>query len=72
MQLKLDKEDEESNEYWIDFQREFLIIKNEKIEELQKASIEYDELISRKPAIIKVLDNTTKKNNEVQCDTLPF
>lgn len=72
MQLKLDKKDEESNEYWIDFQREFLIIKNEKIEELQKASIEYDELISRKPAIIKVLDNTTKKNNEVQCDTLPF
>lgn len=72
MQLKTDKEDEENNEYWIDFQRESLIIKNEKIEELQKASMEYDELISRKPAIIKVLDNTTKNQNEIQCFNLPF
>jgi hypothetical protein len=65
-------EKNENNECWVNFQRELSIIKIEKFEELEAASREFDELNLRKPAIIKVLDNTTKKKDEIQYFNLPF
>jgi hypothetical protein len=47
--------------------REAAIIEFQKREELEQANYEYQ--LIRKPAIINI---TTEKNNEVQCDTLPF
>lgn len=47
--------------------RETAIIQLQKREEVEKANQEYE--LIRKPAKIIL---TTKKNNEVQCDTLPF
>lgn len=47
--------------------RETAIIQLQKREEVEKANHEYE--LIRKPAKIIL---TTKKNNEVQCDTLPF
>jgi hypothetical protein len=46
--------------------REAAIIRLQKIEEVEQANHEYEK---RKPAKIIL---TTEKNNEVQCDTLPF
>ena len=47
--------------------REAAIIKLQKRDEVEKANHEYES--TRKPAKITI---TTEKNNEVQCDTLPF
>ena len=47
--------------------REAAIIQLQKREEVEQANHEYES--TRKPAKIIV---TTEKNNEVQCDTLPF
>ena len=47
--------------------REAAIIQLQKKEEVEQANHEYES--TRKPAKIIV---TTEKNNEVQCDTLPF
>jgi len=47
--------------------REAAIIRLQKIEEVEQANHEYEK---RKPA--KIILTTEKKNNEVQCDTLPF
>lgn len=71
MQMKINEKNE-NNECWVNFQRELSIIKIEKFEELEAASREFDELNLRKPAIIKVLDNTTKKKDEIQYFNLPF
>jgi hypothetical protein len=65
-------EKNENDDCWVNFQRELSIIKIEKFEELEAASREFDELNLRKPAIIKVLDNTTKKKDEIQYFNLPF
>jgi ribosomal protein L2 len=46
--------------------REAAIIRLQMREEVEKANHEYEKI---KPAKIIV---TTEKNNEVQCDTLPF
>jgi hypothetical protein len=46
--------------------REDAIIQLQKREEVEQANHEYEK---RKPAKIIL---TTEKNNEVQCDTLPF
>ena len=46
--------------------REAAIIQLQKRDEVEKANHEYEK---RKPAKIIV---TTEKNNEVQCDILPF
>jgi hypothetical protein len=72
MQSKIGEENCD-HEHWINFQRESSIIEIEKFEELQLASREFDESSLRKPAVIKVLDNTTKnKDYEVQYFSLPF
>jgi hypothetical protein len=71
MEMKINEKNE-NNECWVNFQRELSIIKIEKFEELEAASREFDELNLRKPAIIKVLDNTTKKKDEIQYFNLPF
>jgi hypothetical protein len=47
--------------------REAAIIKLQKRDEVEQANHEYES--TRKPAKIIL---TTEKNNEVQCDTLPF
>lgn len=47
--------------------REAAIIQLQKKDEVEKANHEYE--LTRKPAKIII---TTEKNNEVQCDTLPF
>ena len=47
--------------------REAAIIQLQKRDEVEQANHEYES--TRKPAKIIV---TTEKNNEVQCDTLPF
>jgi hypothetical protein len=47
--------------------REDAIIQLQKREEVEQANHEYEK---RKPA--KIILTTEKKNNEVQCDTLPF
>ena len=47
--------------------REAAIIKLQKRDEVEQANHEYES--TRKPAKILL---TTEKNNEVQCDTLPF
>jgi len=71
MQMKINEKNE-NDDCWVNFQRELSIIKIEKFEELEAASREFDELNLRKPAIIKVLDNTTKKKDEIQYFNLPF
>jgi hypothetical protein len=47
--------------------REAAIIRLQMREEVEQANHEYEK---RKPA--KIILTTEKKNNEVQCDTLPF
>lgn len=47
--------------------REAAIIQLQKRDEVEQANHEYES--TRKPAKIIL---TTEKNNEVQCDTLPF
>ena len=47
--------------------REAAIIQLQKKDEVEQANHEYES--TRKPAKIII---TTEKNNEVQCDTLPF
>ena len=55
-----------NEDYEHDFIREAAIIQLQKRDEVEEANYEYDK---RKPAKIII---TTEKNNEVQCDTLPF
>jgi hypothetical protein len=56
-----------NEDYEHDSIREAAIIRLQMREEVEEANHEYEK---RKPA--KIILTTEKKNNEVQCDTLPF